>query len=352
MIILGEVGLDVDSISKIPGIFSRQMSFQLCFDYDQEVPTLQRLIALSAKTQWSLQDVDWEQRVGVSAYERILDWQGATRSEYVQGLPKKKKEELARQFTAFDLSQILHGEQGAMLLAAQLTGDVDDMDARIFAATQAKDEARHVMAVKELVGRIGPVYPCGPVIEKMITGLLDSSLWPKKVIGLQLFLEARALLSFRQFLLFIRDPVFRDAIMKIERDESQHVAFGIQYLKSTIESLDKEDRETLIDYALFLDENVWNMTHYDEYRAVFEEIDLDYDYFRETFQAKSFLAGGVSPRTQKTIDEMHTTFEKWFIGAVSRIGLEEVLERREKAGVLVDVEEGESIEESLPWVQD
>ena len=35
-------------------------------------------------------------------------------------------------------------------------------------------------------------------------------MWPKQVLGLQLFLEARALLSFRQALLFVRDPLFRD----------------------------------------------------------------------------------------------------------------------------------------------
>lgn len=328
------------------------MSFQLCFDYEQEVPTLKRLIALSAKTQWDVGDIDWTQRVGVSAYERILDWHGAIRSEYVQRLPKKKKEALARQFVAFDLSQVLHGEQAAMMLAGRLTSAVDDLDARIFAATQAKDEARHVMALREVVGRLGPIYDCGPILRDTLAQLLECDLWPKQVLGLQLFLEARALLSFRQHLLFVKDPVFTDAIMRIERDESQHVAFGIQYLKSGIEALDRAQREELIEYALYLDDNIWVLNRSEEYRAVFEEMDLDYEEFRATYRAPSFLAMGMSPRAQKTVEEMHEQFGKWFIGAVTRVGLTEVAERRKKDGPLpeLDAVDPDALEERLPWI--
>ena len=46
--------------------------------------------------------------------------------------------------------------------------DNDDLDARIFAATQAKDEARHVMAIRELVARVGPIYDCGPILHHLL----------------------------------------------------------------------------------------------------------------------------------------------------------------------------------------
>ncbi|MEQ8276811.1 MAG: ferritin-like domain-containing protein [Deltaproteobacteria bacterium] len=329
------------------------MSFQLCFDYEQEVPTLKRLIALSAKTQWDVGDIDWTQRVGVTAYERILDWHGASRSDYVRRLPKRTQEQLARQFVAFDMSQVLHGEQAAMMLAGRLTGAVDDLDARIFAATQAKDEARHVMALREVVGRLGPIFECGPILRGMLNHLLECDLWPKQVLGLQLFLEARALLSFRQHLLFVKDPTFRDAIMRVERDESQHVAFGIQYLRSGIESLSPEQREELITYALFLDDNIWVLNEANEYRAVFEEIDLDFDEFRATYSAPSFSAMGMSPRAQKTVEAMHTQFAQWFLGAVTRVGLTEVVERRKGEAPLPDLTgiDPEALEEKLPWIE-
>lgn len=328
------------------------MSFQLSLDYEQEVPTLKRLIALSAKTQWDVGDIDWTQRVGVSAYERILDWHGASRSDYVRRLPKRTQEQLARQFVAFDMSQVLHGEQAAMMLAGRLTGAVDDLDARIFAATQAKDEARHVMALREVVGRLGPIHDCGPILRGMLDHLLECDLWPKQVLGLQLFLEARALLSFRQHLLFVKDPTFRDVITRIERDESQHVAFGIQYLRSGIEALTAEQREELIEYALVLDDRIWVLNESSEYRAVFEEIDLDFDEFRATYQAPSFAAMGMSPRAQKTVDTMHQQFAQWFLGAVKRVGLDEVVERKQGAVPLPELtpDDPDALEEKLPWV--
>lgn len=353
MIIVGELSPIVDSFSQRSANVSIRVSFQLCFDYEQEVPSLKRLIALSAKTQWDVGDIDWTQRVGVTAYERILDWHGASRSDYVRSLPKKTQESLARQFVAFDMSQVLHGEQAAMMLAGRLTGAVDDLDARIFAATQAKDEARHVMALREVVGRLGPIYDCGPILRGMLDHLLECDLWPKQVLGLQLFLEARALLSFRQHLLFVKDPTFRDAIMRIERDESQHVAFGIQYLRSGIESLAPAQREELIEYALFLDDNIWVLNRSEEYRAVFEELDLDFEQFQATYAAPSFLAMGMSPRAQKTVEAMHQQFAQWFVGAVSRVGLSEVVERRKSEAPLPDLSEldPEALEEKLPWIE-
>ena len=45
---------------------------------------------------------------------------------------------------AWLFSQFLHGEQGALTVAARIVEAVPDMDAKFYAATQAMDEARHV----------------------------------------------------------------------------------------------------------------------------------------------------------------------------------------------------------------
>ena len=241
----------------------------LTFEYEETLPPLRRLIHLSNRAQWTTDAVDWDRvlpdRPG--PYERVLEWHGIWRSEYIRRLPRAKQEALARQMVAMEFSQILHGEQAAMMLAGQLTGTVDDLDARIFAAHQAQDEARHVAAIRGLVQRIGPIYPCGSVLEQNLTQLLGSPIWPKQVLGLQLFLEARALLSFREHLLFVRDDVFRDVITRIERDEAHHVAFGVQYLKQGIDALSPDQRADVVTYAKWLDANLWNMTQQEEFRA-------------------------------------------------------------------------------------
>jgi hypothetical protein len=45
---------------------------------------------------------------------------------------------------SLQLSQFMHGEQGALIVASQLAGAVPWMDAKYYAATQTMDEARHV----------------------------------------------------------------------------------------------------------------------------------------------------------------------------------------------------------------
>lgn len=295
--------------------------FELCFDYDSEVPSLQAIMARSKRTQWTLEDVKWNKRLRKSDYTRILEWQGVMRSEYVQGLTDKQLETLARQLVAFDFSQILHGEQGAMMLAGQLTNCLDDLDARLFAAGQVRDEARHVEVVRKLIHRIGPIYPCGEVLEKNLGGLLESTMWPKQVLGLQLFLEARAMLSFRQHLLFVDDPVFKDAVLRIERDESQHVAFGIRYMDQGVKNLSEAERTELLEYAAWLDQNVWRMTQPMEYRAPFEEAGLDFTKFWATFRPPSPFSLNMGTDARKSVYAMFGQFKKWFYRALERTGI-------------------------------
>ena len=45
---------------------------------------------------------------------------------------------------ALQLSQFLHGEQGAMIVASQLVGGVPWLEAKYYASSQTMDEARHV----------------------------------------------------------------------------------------------------------------------------------------------------------------------------------------------------------------
>ena len=57
---------------------------------------------------------------------------------------KEKRRTSAHAQIALQLSQFLHGEQGAMIVASQLVGGVPWLDAKYYASTQTMDEARHV----------------------------------------------------------------------------------------------------------------------------------------------------------------------------------------------------------------
>ncbi|EUA01028.1 hypothetical protein I545_6673 [Mycobacterium kansasii 662] len=57
---------------------------------------------------------------------------------------------MRQHFQAWQFSQFLHGEQGAMVCAAKIVEVVPDLDAKFYAATQTMDEGparRGVLAV-------------------------------------------------------------------------------------------------------------------------------------------------------------------------------------------------------------
>jgi len=49
-----------------------------------------------------------------------------------------------RHMVAWQFSQFLHGEQGALICTAKIVQTVPDIDSKYYAATQVMDEARHV----------------------------------------------------------------------------------------------------------------------------------------------------------------------------------------------------------------
>ena len=64
--------------------------------------------------------------------------------EAYENLTEEEKIEFDRHDTAELLSQFLHGEQGALLVASQLVSCAPTYNAKLYAASQTFDEARHV----------------------------------------------------------------------------------------------------------------------------------------------------------------------------------------------------------------
>jgi hypothetical protein len=87
---------------------------------------------------------------------------------------------------------------------------------------------------------------------------------------------------------------------------------------------------------------------------VFDEAGLSYDDFIHTYQRSSFLAPSrqLTVATSRALDVIHNQFHRWFYGALSRVGLDAVIDRRK--GQQMSVEErraaGLEAEQGLPWV--
>src|SRR5206468_9874688 len=98
----------------------------------------------------------------------------------------------------FRLSNFLHGEQGALMVAAQLVNAVPHTDAKFYAATQTMDEARHVEVFAKYIKKLDESRPIAPALKHILDATLQTDDWMKKLVGMQIVVEGLALYSFRE----------------------------------------------------------------------------------------------------------------------------------------------------------
>ena len=84
-------------------------------------------------------------------------------------LSEKDRVELNRRITAWRLSVLVYGEQGAMLACSQLVDTVAGADAKFFQATQVMDEARHNEVLERYIQqRLGGLHYPMPENERFL----------------------------------------------------------------------------------------------------------------------------------------------------------------------------------------
>ena len=151
---------------------------------------------------------------------------------------------------AWSLSQFLHGEQGALLVASQLVSCAPTFNAKLYAASQTFDEARHVEAFNKYIqSRVGIMYPVGTGLKSLLDKILTDPRWDLKFIGMQIIIEGLALAAFNLARQGTFDPVFKDMLYLIIRDEARHVTFGVNYLEEFVKTLSDEEREERAQFA-------------------------------------------------------------------------------------------------------
>src|SRR5262245_18166931 len=113
--------------------------------YEETRRELRELYRKAKRAQWDADErLDWTTDVDIErqAIPEVMD--PLFGSDFYRSFDEKQHRELRREITAWTQSQFLHGEQGALLAAAQLVNAVPDMDSKYYASTQVVDEARHV----------------------------------------------------------------------------------------------------------------------------------------------------------------------------------------------------------------
>jgi hypothetical protein len=166
------------------------------------------------------------------------------------------------------VSQFLHGEQGALVVAARLVEVVPDLDSKYYAASQAVDEARHVEAFSRYLRENVPdPYEISSPLRALLTDILSDTRWDVTALGMQIMVEALAMAAFRLANSTFNDDLIKDITRLVARDEARHVSFGVLSLGGIYRDMtpaELADREDLVLEAAslmrrrFLLEDVWD----------------------------------------------------------------------------------------------
>ncbi len=239
--------------------------------YQETRAKLRDLYDKACRAQWISDDVlPWDTDVDLekpSAPEQLMPLFG---SDIYNRMTEKEKNRLNIESFSWTLSQFLHGEQGALLATAQLVDSVQDLDSKLYAASQVVDEARHVDVFNRYVHtKIGFSYPVNPHLKTLLDMILTDSRWDMKFLGMQIMVEGLALAAFAMIRNNTHEPLLKQLTAYVIGDEARHVAFGVlslrDYYKDQPESMKREREDFVFEAARlmrdrFLFQEVWEKT--------------------------------------------------------------------------------------------
>ena len=255
-----------DKYTNVPAPYSWEVpaagDTRFTWEYDDGRARLLSLYQKGKDKQWDAQSrIDWALDVDPMNPVGLPDeFHPLFGSPMWDAADEKRRAEMRQHSQAWQFSQFLHGEQGAMVCSAKIVEVVPDMDAKFYAATQTMDEARHVETFSRfLQEKVGLVYP----INKHLTALLDDTLsdsrWDMPYLGMQVLIEGLALAAFG----VLRDMAPQGSMAKqllayVMQDEARHVAFGRLALRDYYAQLteaERADREEFVVEGCYLMRN-------------------------------------------------------------------------------------------------
>ncbi|MFC0599530.1 ferritin-like domain-containing protein [Streptomyces palmae] len=217
------------------------------WEYDEGRERLLALYQKGKDKQWdAVTRIDWDLEVDpldpLGAPDETLMVHG---TPYWDRMSERNRAELRQHFAAWQFSQFLHGEQGAMVCAARIVESVPDLDAKFYSATQTMDEARHAEIYSRFLReKLGLLYPINPDLGSLLGDTLRDSRWDMPYLGMQVLIEGLALAAFGMIRDTTDKPLPRQILTYVMQDEARHVAFGRMALRDYYRQLtDAELRE-------------------------------------------------------------------------------------------------------------
>ena len=220
------------------------------WDYHASEPRIRGLYDKSVTDQWSAAEaLDWGAPIDPVRAGRDIG--GALLSSGLTAqLSAAQRDRLAAGMGAMSLSQLLHGEQGALMVSANLVRLLPGIEMKQAAAAQTNDEARHLDVFSRYIRRIGEFFPPSPPLRRVLDKIVGHRLWLAQLVGMQIVVEGIALATFLDMRSTCSCPLLHGILDLVIKDEARHVAFGKIALRRQIEALDADERAELDAFTL------------------------------------------------------------------------------------------------------
>ena len=294
------------------------------WNYDRDRTQLVTLYNKAMSSQWnSITELDWDTDVDPERLVETSPQQGvivglARAAAEVDGSPlatwgEREFLQLGIESLKAQLSQFMHGEQGAMMTAAKIVETVPWIDAKYYAATQTMDEARHTeVFAKYLHSKLGEAYPMSPFLEEQITALLEDSRWDIAYLGMQIVIESLALAAFGSMLRATDEPLLKKLLRYVMADEARHVAFGVLSLGEHYQQLTDAELKERQD---FLCENTLRSRNRSTTPEIWERLGVSFEAV-----VPALLEGASRMKMDPFTNFQHAFFAK-LVPNVRKLGL-------------------------------
>jgi hypothetical protein len=222
--------------------------------YLRDHAPLARLYEAAKTAQWnSTRDLDWTTQVDPAHPGRRLvpdEFHPVFGTPHWDKLTATERTAQLHAVLAWVLSQFLHGEQGALFAACQVTEAVPWLDAKLYGSSQVVDEGRHVEVFHAyLTEKLNKLYQINDNLFTIIDALMTDGRWDVKFLGMQILIEGLALGAFGALRQMTAEPLLRQLLTYVITDEARHVHFGVLALEEAASQLSTAEHREREDWA-------------------------------------------------------------------------------------------------------
>jgi hypothetical protein len=239
----------------VPTLMPSHHKVHFDWTYPNDQPEMRELYTRAKEQQWNGDDLPWHIDVDPENPEKqilskqFMDFE-ALRSAGIR-LTDLEERRLNSSVASWMLSQFLHGEQGALFAAAQVTEAVQFFDGKLYGSTQVVDEGRHVEVFhRYLDTKMNKLYQINDNLFVIIDALIQDSRWDVKFLGMQIMVEGLALGAFGTMYQMTKEPLLKELLKMVIQDEARHVHYGVLALRDHFRyELSESERREREDWA-------------------------------------------------------------------------------------------------------